>query len=132
MDEKAEQELQHRRAAAAKMGGATRIEKLHTSGKLTARERFDLLLDPGSFVEIGQLAQSQHADLRNRTPADGMLAGSGKIDGRTVYVTADDGTVLAGTRGRVAEVKNKRVRDLALRHEKPFICLLYTSDAADE
>ena len=124
MDEKAEQELQHRRAAAAKMGGATRIEKLHTSGKLTARERFDLLLDPGSFVEIGQLAQSQHADLRNRTPADGMLAGSGKIDGRTVYVTADDGTVLAGTRGRVAEVKNKRVRDLALRHEKPFIALM--------
>jgi len=106
------------------MGGAARIEKLHGSGKLTARERLDLLLDPGSFVEIGMLARSQHAELRDRTPADGMLAGSGQIDGRTVYVTADDGTVLAGTRGRVAEVKNKRVRDLALRHEKPFIALM--------
>lgn len=119
-----ESELDRRRNAAAEMGGAARIEKLHASGKLTARERLDLLLDPGSFTEIGMLAHSQHGNLRDRTPADGMLAGSGKIDGRTVYVTADDGTVLAGTRGRVAEVKNKRVRDLALRHQKPFIALM--------
>ena len=117
-------ELDRRRRAAAEMGGTARIEKLHGSGKLTARERLDLLLDPSSFVEIGMLAHSQHAELRDRTPADGMLAGSGKIDGRTVYVTADDGSVLAGTRGRVAEVKNKRVRDLALRHGKPFIALM--------
>jgi acetyl-CoA carboxylase carboxyltransferase component len=49
------------------------------------------LLDAGSFVEIGLLSHSQHADLKGRTSADGMLTGSGKIDGRTVYVTADDG-----------------------------------------
>lgn len=124
MEDDTEQDLRRRRAAAAEMGGAARIEKAHAAGKLTARERLDLLLDPDSFVEIGQLAHSQHDNLRDRTPADGMLAGSGTIDGRTVYVTADDGTVLAGTRGRVAEVKNKRVRDLALRHEKPFIALM--------
>lgn len=119
-----ENALERRRNAAAEMGGAARIEKLHASGKLTARERLDLLLDSDSFQEIGMLAHSQHGELRDRTPADGMLAGSGKIDGRTVYVTADDGSVLAGTRGRVAEVKNKRVRDLALRHQKPFIALM--------
>ena len=90
MDGDAERELQRQRTAATDMGGAVRIEKLHATGKLTARERLDLLLDPGTFVEIGQLAHSQHEDLRDRTPADGMLAGSGKIDGRIVYVTAED------------------------------------------
>ncbi|MBG07043.1 MAG: hypothetical protein CMM59_23560 [Rhodospirillaceae bacterium] len=124
MDDEPRKSLDTRRQRAAEMGGAASVDKLHARGKLTARERLDLLLDPGSFVEIGMLAHSQHADLKDRTPADGMLAGSGKIDGRTVYITADDGTVLAGTRGRVAEVKNKRVRDLALKHEKPFIALM--------
>ena len=123
--EKAPQEtLDERRSRAAQMGGPENVEKIHTRGKLTARERLNRLLDPDSFVEIGMLAHSQNDDLKDRTPADGMLAGSGKIDGRDVYVTADDGTVLAGTRGRVAEVKNKRVRDLALRHGKPFIALM--------
>ncbi len=117
-------DLESRRRAARAMGGEKSVAKIHDRGKLTARERLALLLDPDSFVEIGMLAHSQHEPLKDRTPADGMLAGSGKVDGRTVYVTADDGTVLAGTRGRVAEVKNKRVRDLALKHEKPFIALM--------
>lgn len=117
-------DLADRRRRARGMGGETNIERAHRQGKLTARERLDLLLDPGTFVEIGLLAHSQTDELKDRTPADGMLAGSGEIDGRTVYVTADDGTVLAGTRGRVAEVKNKRTRDLALKHNKPFIALM--------
>jgi len=124
MDDEPKESLEARRRKATEMGGAANVDKIHARGKLTARERLDLLLDPGSFVEIGMLAHSQHAELKDRTPADGMLAGSGRIDGRTVYVTADDGTVLAGTRGRVAEVKNKRVRDLALKHEKPFVALM--------
>lgn len=124
MDDDSIKNLESSRRSAREMGGEARVRRAHERGKLTARERLDLLLDPGSFVEIGLLAHSQHGDLKDRTPADGMLAGSGKIDGRTVYVTADDGTVLAGTRGRVAEVKNKRVRDLALKHEKPFIALM--------
>ncbi len=124
MDNGSKKTLDDHRRRARGMGGEASVEKIHARGKLTARERLDLLLDPDSFVEIGMLAHSQHGDRKDRTPADGMLAGSGKIDGRTVYVTADDGTVLAGTRGRVAEVKNKRVRDLALKHEKPFIALM--------
>jgi len=124
MNEDSPSSLDHRRRKAAEMGGAERVERAHSRGKLTARERLELLLDPGSFIEIGLLAHSQSAELKDRTPADGMLAGSGKIEGRAVYVTADDGTVLAGTRGRVAEVKNKRVRELALKHEKPFIALM--------
>lgn len=124
IDEDRSSDLEKRRQLVAEMGGAERVERAHSRGKLTARERLDLLLDPDSFAEIGLLAHSQSAELKARTPADGMLAGSGKIDGRTVYVTADDGTVLAGTRGRVAEVKNKRIRELALKHEKPFIALM--------
>lgn len=124
MDEVTIDGLAARRLRAEGMGGKKYIERAHDLGKLTARQRIDLLLDAGSFVEIGLLSHSQHADSKGRTPADGMLAGSGKIDGRTVYVTADDGTVLAGTRGRVAETKNKRIRDLALKHEKPFVALM--------
>lgn len=124
MDEESIRALEARRARALEMGGEASVAKVHGRGRLSARERLELLLDPGSFAEIGQLAHSQHADLKDRTPADGMLAGSGRIDGRPVYVTADDGSVLAGTRGRVAEVKNARVRELALRHEKPFIALM--------
>jgi methylmalonyl-CoA decarboxylase subunit alpha len=116
--------LEMRRDKASMMGGVERVAKVHQQGKLTARERLELLLDPDSFVEIGLLAHSQSVELKDRTPADGMVAGSGKIDGRMVYVTADDGTVLAGTRGRVAEAKNKRVRELALKHERPFIALM--------
>lgn len=124
MDKGPGESLDERRRRAAGMGGPESVAKVHARGKLTARERLELLLDRDSFVEIGMLAHSQHEDLKERTPADGMLAGSGKIDGRSVYVTADDGTVLAGTRGRVAELKNKRVRDLAMKHEKPFVALM--------
>lgn len=106
------------------MGGAEAIARQHGRGKLTARERLDVLLDPGSFQEFALLARSQHPDLTSRTPADGLVAGAGTIDGRPVYVTSEDATVLAGTRGRVAEAKTDRVRDLALRHGAPFIALM--------
>lgn len=124
MDGKILKELDERRRAARAMGGAAAIAQLRTAGKLTARERIDVLLDPGSFQEIGLLARSQHPDLNHRTPADGLVAGSGTIDGRAVYVTSEDATILAGTRGRVAEAKMVRVRELALAHRKPFIALM--------
>lgn len=92
--------------------------------KLSARDRLEILLDPGSFKEIGLLARSQHPDLKDRTPADGLIAGSGTIDGRVVYVASEDVDVVAGTRGLVGESKVRRVRDLALRHRKPFIALM--------
>lgn len=116
-------DLAQARAEARAMGGPARIEQLHAKGKLTVRERLEILLDPGSFVEIGLHARSQYPGLRERTPADGTVVGSGRIDGRTVFVSADDPTIFAGTRGVVAEVKMTRARELALQERKPFILL---------
>mgnify|MGYP000886992105 FL=1 len=124
MDEETLKDLEARRAKGRAMGGPAAIAKLHAAGKLTARERLDILLDPGSFHEIGVLARSQHHALHARTPADGLVAGWGTIDGRQVYVASEDASVIAGTRGRVAELKTQRVRELALRHKKPFIALM--------
>jgi len=123
MDKETLDELERRRAAARAMGGPAAVAKLRKTGKLDARQRVDYLLDPGSFVEIGLLGRSQHPDLRERTPADGLVTGYGTIDGRTVYVMSEDATVLAGTRGRVAEAKSARIRELAYLHNKPFIAL---------
>ncbi|WP_375460050.1 acyl-CoA carboxylase subunit beta [uncultured Enterovirga sp.] len=123
MNPATEEELEERRAAARLMGGAAAVGALHAAGKMTARERVDTLLDPGSFEEIGIQARSQHPGLRDRTPADGLVAGSGRVEGRIVYVVSEDATVLAGTRGRVAEAKIARIRELALAHRKPFIAL---------
>ncbi len=100
------------------------LAKLRALGKLTARERVDLLLDPGSFVEMGVQGHSGHVDLRERTPADGIVTGHGTIDGRIVYVAADDFSVLGGTRGRVGELKVGRIRNAALAHRRPFIALM--------
>ena len=116
-------ELEAKRESGREGGGADRVAKLRSLGKLPVRQRLDLLLDEKSFEEIGVLAHSQLDSLKDRTPADGTVTGSGKIDGRTVFVSADDPTVLAGTRGRVAEVKLTRVRELALREKKPLIML---------
>lgn len=124
MDEKIREELAALRSESLAMGGAAAVEKLHARGKLDARQRLERLLDPNSFVEIGTLARSQHPDLRGRTPADGLVAGWGKIDGRTVYVASEDATVLAGTRGRVSELKTARLRELSLQHKKPFVALM--------
>lgn len=116
-------DLEDKRRVARAMGAAEKLDKLRQAGRLNARERLDVLLDPGSFVELGLLGRSQQPELTARTPADGLIAGAGKIDGRPVYVTSEDGTVLAGTRGRVAEAKTKRIRELALRHDHPYVAL---------
>lgn len=117
-------DLEARRAQSRRLGDPAALEKLKSKGKLNARERIDALLDANSFVEIGTLARSPRPELRDRTPADGLIAGWGTIDGRVVYVASEDVTVLAGTRGRVAEVKAARLRELALHHKKPFIALM--------
>ncbi|MFG1465152.1 carboxyl transferase domain-containing protein [Xanthobacter sp. DSM 24535] len=124
MDKKILEDLDARRQVAKAMGGEAAVAQHRAAGKLTARDRIERLLDPGSFQEIGLLARSQHPDLRARTPADGLVAGSGTINGRTVYVTSEDATILAGTRGRVAEAKTVRIRELALSHRMPFVALM--------
>lgn len=123
MDDASLRELENRRRKATAMGGAERLDKVRAAGKLPVRERLAVLLDPGSFDEIGLLAHSQHPGLEHRTPADGVVCGIGLVEGRTVFVIADDPSVLAGTRGRVAETKMTRLRELVLRERLPLIML---------
>ena len=124
MDENKLDDLDARRKHARAMGSEKSLKKLAEAGKLDARARLDVVLDPGSFREFGLLARSQHEDLGDRTPADGLVAGSGEINGQLVYVTSEDASVLGGTRGRVAEAKTARMRELSLRHKRPFIAIM--------
>jgi acetyl-CoA carboxylase carboxyltransferase component len=87
---------------AALQGDAKAIAKLKSAGKLTCRERIHALLDPGSFVEEFMLAETQCADFgmaERKRPSDGVVTGIGKIEGRPVYVFAQDRSILAGTVG---------------------------------
>lgn len=124
MEKSTIEKLERLRAEGRAMGGSEKIDRLRSQNKLTARERIEVLLDEGSFQEVGILGRSQHADLKDRTPADGLVAGWGMVDGRLVYVTSEDVTVLAGTRGRVAEAKSMRIRELAYEHKAPYIALM--------
>src|SRR5690554_4532484 len=81
-------------------GGADRIERQHAAGKLTARERIDLFLDPGTFAELDKLVVNRCADFgmqEAKIPGDGVVTGYGKVDGRLVYVFAQDFTVFGGS-----------------------------------
>ncbi|MHB1126525.1 MAG: carboxyl transferase domain-containing protein [Bacillota bacterium] len=93
-------ELQQARAKALEMGGAEKVERQHKQGKLTARERINLLFDPGTFVEYGMLAHSSSPRLQMEgkpTPVDGVITGYGKINGRMALTIAEDFTVLGGS-----------------------------------
>ena len=115
------------------MGGADTIAKQHRRGKLTARERVDLLFDEGTFQELGMLAtgQSMKGDAYDpeKTAADGVVTGHGKVEGREVYVAAYDFTVMAGSMGMIGEQKVGRLRDLALRNRSPIVWLLDSAGA---
>jgi acetyl-CoA carboxylase carboxyltransferase component len=121
-------ELHQRRKKNLAMGGEERIKKQHDRGKLTVRERIDLLFDGGTFVELGLLAQGREGS--DETPADGVVTGHGDVDGRQVWVIAYDFTVMAGSIGQVGEqFKAARVRELALRYRKPLVWLLDSAGA---
>jgi len=123
-------DLHRRREESLGMGGAERVERQHTLGKLTVRERLELLLDPGSWVEYGLLADSMDDAYAGRfLAADGAVTGVGTIDGRRVAVAAYDFTVLAGSMGRVGEGKIKRLRELAIRQRIPVVWLLDSAGA---
>jgi acetyl-CoA carboxylase carboxyltransferase component len=128
-------DLRSRRAKHLAMGGAEKIAKQHDRGKLTVRERIDLLFDKGTFVELGLLAHQQQvrggAEVdADGTPADGVVTGHGLVDGRQVWVIAYDFTVMAGSMGAVGEqFKAARVRELALRYRKPIVWLLDSAGA---
>src|ERR1700694_3583152 len=126
-------DLHKRRQKALAMGGPERIERQHGQSKLTARERLDLLFDEGTFVEFGLLATGQSMKGESydpdKTPADGVVTGHGKVDGRDVYVAAYDFTVMAGSMGMVGEQKVARLRELALRNRCPIVWLLDSAGA---
>ncbi|MFN9211277.1 MAG: acyl-CoA carboxylase subunit beta [Betaproteobacteria bacterium] len=114
------------RARALLGGGEKRIEQQHARGKLTARERLALLLDEGSFQEVGALATHSLSDFgldRQRYPGDGVVTGFGKISGRRVAVFAQDFTVLGGSFSEVQANKICRIQDLARESGIPIIGL---------
>jgi len=118
------EELKRRREKALQMGGKEKIQIQHERGHLTARERIDKLLDPGTFLEQGILNQSDIPGMEELTPADGNIAGLGKIDGRTVVICATDRTVMAGTEGRVGTfTKEHRVVSMGIEKGYPIINL---------
>lgn len=117
------EELQRR---AIEGGGAKRIERQHAKGKLTARERIDALLDPGSFEEFDQLKTHRctHFGMeQNRIPGDGVVTGHGTIDGRLVFVFAQDFTVFGGSLSGAFAEKICKIMDQAMRVGAPVIGL---------
>jgi acetyl-CoA carboxylase carboxyltransferase component len=107
-------------------GGEERIEAQHKRGKLTARERLNILLDEGTFEELDALVTHQSNEFgldKQRFPGDSVVTGFGKIDGRAVYVYAQDFTVVGGSLSEAAGEKICKVMDLALRNGAPVIGL---------
>src|SRR2546430_5550194 len=126
------EELRERRSIAALGGGEEKIAKQHEREKLTARERLALLIEEGTFVELGIHGRphfSQRAMEGVEAPADGVITGYGKVDGRMVCVAAYDFTVMAGSMGMTGEIKVGRLRELALTKRIPFIWLLDSAGA---
>jgi propionyl-CoA carboxylase beta chain len=107
-------------------GGAERIEKQHQAGKLTARERVALLLDEGSFQEMDKLVVHQSRDFgmeKRQIPGDGVVSGYGRIDGRQVFVFAQDFTVFGGSLSGANAAKIVKIMDLAMKVGAPIIGL---------
>src|SRR5580692_642300 len=126
------EDLQARREQIRLGGGEEKIAAQHERQKLTARERIALLIDDGTFVELGIHGKphfSQRAMDGVNAPADGVITGYGKIDGRLTAVAAYDFTVMAGSMGMTGELKVTRLRELALTKRMPFVWLLDSAGA---
>jgi len=120
------EELLSRRETAKSGGGAKSIEKQHAKGKLTARERIDKLMDPGSFVEIDAFVEHRCVNFgmeKRIYPGDGVVTGYGTVDGRMVYVFSQDFTVMGGSLGEMHAKKICKVMDLAMTNGAPVIGL---------
>src|SRR4051812_353405 len=111
--------LEDRKGRVLEMGGPERISRQKERGKMTAGERLDYLLDEGSLLEYGMHATQMGTPRRDLVPADAVITGTGKIDGRPVAVISYDFTVKGGSIGRVGDAKCRRIRELALKHRIP-------------
>src|SRR5690606_19458010 len=119
-------ELYDRRREVELGGGDDKIDKQHEKGKLTARERIDLLLDEGTFVELNPFIEHRSVDFGladKKGPGDGVVTGYGKITGRPVYLFSPDFTVFGGALGEMHAKKIANVMDLAVKNRAPFIGL---------
>ncbi len=126
------EDLEARRARIRLGGGQEKIDRQHEKGALTARERIALLVDEGTFVELGILGKphsTQRAMDGVDAPADGVITGYGKVAGRLTAVCAYDFTVMAGSMGMTGEFKVGRLRELALTKRIPFVWLLDSAGA---
>ncbi|MGE0210919.1 MAG: acyl-CoA carboxylase subunit beta [Parvibaculaceae bacterium] len=120
------QELDERRAEARLGGGLARIEAQHKRGKLTARERIELLLDPGSFEEFDMFVEHRCTDFgmeKQKIPGDGVVTGWGTVNGRVIYVFAKDFTVFGGSLSEAHARKITKIQDMALQNRAPIIGL---------
>lgn len=115
-------ELERRRELATAMGGAERVERHHANGKLDARQRIERLFDAGTFVEIGAFVGGINEPAP--IPADGLVAGFGRIDGRPALAAAEDFTVLGGSIGDGSADKRYRLTQLAAQERVPLVFML--------
>ncbi|MGH2725885.1 MAG: acyl-CoA carboxylase subunit beta, partial [Actinomycetota bacterium] len=125
-------ELTERKGKHLAMGGADKVARQRSLGKLTVRERLELLFDSGSFLETGLLGHHQSVSPQMQgkfTPADGVVTGIGEIAGRKTCVIAYDFTVMAGSMGMVGELKAGRIRELAVRERIPIVWLIDSAGA---
>ena len=119
-------QLRERHQHAEEGGGAARVEKQHAAGKMTARERVEFLLDEGTFQEFDKLVEHRSRDFgmdKEIYPGDGVITGHGLIDGRKVFVFAQDFTVFGGSLSETHAEKICKVMDLAMKVGAPIIGL---------
>ncbi|MFW5641281.1 MAG: carboxyl transferase domain-containing protein, partial [Roseicyclus sp.] len=117
-------ELEERRDEARLGGGQARIDAQHAKGKLTARERIDLLLDEGSFEEYDMFVTHRCVDFgmaKSKPRGDGVVTGWGTINGRMVYVFSQDFTVLGGSVSETHAAKICKIMDMAIQNGAPVI-----------
>ncbi|MFC2052402.1 acyl-CoA carboxylase subunit beta [Chloroflexota bacterium] len=116
--------LRHYREIALQGGGEDKVVKQQKKGKLFARDRVRLLLDEGSFIEIGMFAGHDFLTEEEKTFGDGLITGGGKVDGRKVYILAHDSTIYGGSVGTIGRSKYCGLLDTATQHGVPFIGLM--------
>ncbi|MBC7377213.1 MAG: methylmalonyl-CoA carboxyltransferase, partial [Burkholderiaceae bacterium] len=118
------EQLEEKRAAARLGGGQKRIDAQHKKGKLTARERLEILLDDGTFEEWDMFVEHRSHDFGmqdNKIPGDGVVTGYGMINGHLVFVFSQDFTVFGGSLGEVCGEKITKVRHLAMKTGCPIV-----------
>ena len=125
--------LETRRAGARLGGGEKRIEAQHARGKLTARERIELLLDKGSFEEFDMFVEHRSTEFgmeKTKVPGDGVVTGWGTVNGRKTFVFAKDFTVFGGSLSETHALKITKLQDMAMKARAPIIGLAEGRDAA--